>query len=461
MSEKALIERLGAFIGFERALRAADSRDALDFLVCNEIGRLVRSDTVLALHRRGRDGVARVASVAGVSGFEADAPLVTLVERVVADAVDGDTADGEQGGNGATLSAERRAALEALGLSALLHVRLGDEGDLVLLRRGAPFAAHERRIAAQAADAIAHAARALRRDARGRGARGAGRAAPGTGRPPALPRRLRALAIGLGCAALACLPVRQSVMAEAEIIAARPEMVVAGLDGVVAELLVAPNERVRAGQTLVRFDGTELEHARERVEAELALARDRLREARQSTLGRAARGALLAELEAAIALKRLDLRFTEERLDELELRAASDGVALYSREQDWLGRAVRTGDPIMEIAVDAERRFEAWVAVGDAIELAAGDEAKFFPDAFPLDAMRGTVRSTSFFARRTPTDTLAYRVVADLDAPDATSDASDARLGMKGSVRLYGERVSLGYYLLRRPLATTRRVLGV
>ena len=261
-------------------------------------------------------------------------------------------------------------------------------------------------------------------------------------------------------------------MAEAEIIAARPEMVVAGIDGVVAELLVAPNERVRAGQALVRLDGTELEHARERVEAELALARDRLREARQSTLGRAARGALLAELEAAIALKRLDLRFTEERIAELELRAASDGVALYSREQDWLGRAVRTGDPIMEIAVDAERRFEAWVAVGDAIELAAGDDAKFFPDAFPLDAMRGTVRSMSFFARRTPTDTLAYRVVADLASPDTTpspheaegaraGDASDARLGMKGSVRLYGERVSLGYYLLRRPLAATRRVLGV
>ena len=245
--------------------------------------------------------------------------------------------------------------------------------------------------------------------------------------------------------------------------------VAAGMDGVIRDILVAPSERVTRGQLLVRLDDSELQHERRRTEAELDLLREQRREAGQSTLGRRDGGARLARLDAQIDLKALDLSFLDERLERVEIRAGDDGVAMFSREQDWLGRAVRTGDAIMEVAVDAERRFEAWVVVGDAIELAPGDDAKFFPDAFPLDAMRGTVRSMSFFARRTPDDTLAYRVVADLDADAREADASrptdaegggdvlDARLGMKGSVRLYGTRVALGYYLLRRPLAATRR----
>ena len=34
------------------------------------------------------------------------------------------------------------------------------------------------------------------------------------------------------------------------------------------------------------------------------------------------------------------------------------------------------------------------------------------------------------------------------------------RIGLRGTAKIYGERVLLGYYLLRRPLATVREWTG-
>jgi len=39
-------------------------------------------------------------------------------------------------------------------------------------------------------------------------------------------------------------------------------------------------------------------------------------------------------------------------------------------------------------------------------------------------------------------------------------DEQQRRLGLHGTAKLYGGRVVLGYYLLRRPIATARAWLG-
>jgi hypothetical protein len=50
---------------------------------------------------------------------------------------------------------------------------------------------------------------------------------------------------------------------------------------------------------------------------------------------------------------------------------------------------------------------------------------------------------------------VAYRLLASIEgAPE------HARLGLHGTAKLYGGRVLLGYYLLRRPLATLRAWSG-
>ncbi|PMZ59601.1 HlyD family secretion protein, partial [Pseudomonas sp. GW247-3R2A] len=50
------------------------------------------------------------------------------------------------------------------------------------------------------------------------------------------------------------IPVRQSVLAPAEVVPLGGRVVAAPLDGVIAEFLVKPNQTVKAGDLLLRFE---------------------------------------------------------------------------------------------------------------------------------------------------------------------------------------------------------------
>ncbi|ASJ73047.1 efflux RND transporter periplasmic adaptor subunit [Granulosicoccus antarcticus] len=433
MSEAALVRRLGDFINFERLLRQSSTIEELDRAVCNELHKIIACDTAIRLVPAYQSKLLshqsmRVRSVSGVSSFDADAPLIRWAEAYSSNESE---SPGTESG---------QAPGEVLVLS------LAPFGSLLLLRTHA-FRDHERHIGTEAAAAISHAERTLCPSTKNQKINRANR--------PARTLWLVRAAWVLALLAIAAIPVRQSVMANAEVVAARPAVVAASMEGVVRSLAVRPNERVTKGQLLVELDDSDLQQRKARLVAELALSKEQRREAAQSTLERDTRGTRLAELDSRIAIQNLDLDFVETRIEELSIRAEADGIAVYSREADWLGRAVRTGDRIMEIAVDAQREFEAWVAVNDAIRLPDGSRTTFFPDAFPLDATAGAVQSVSFFATRDQDAQLAYRVVASID------QQNNLRLGMKGAMRLYGQRVPLGYAFLRKPLAATRRAIGL
>eukprot|EP01030_Chromulinospumella_sphaerica_P033845 gene33845-34782_t len=54
------------------------------------------------------------------------------------------------------------------------------------------------------------------------------------------------------------IPVRQSVLAPAEVVPLAGQVVAAPLDGVIAEVLVKPNQTVKTGDLLLRFESTTL-----------------------------------------------------------------------------------------------------------------------------------------------------------------------------------------------------------
>jgi len=174
-----------------------------------------------------------------------------------------------------------------------------------------------------------------------------------------------------GLALVSFVPVPQSIIASAEVTARTPDVVTAGLNGVIEEILVRPNQTVNAGQLLVRFDNTDLTHRKNTLQQELALAEERLRKARQQTLNTTVEKSEFAELVSEIELKRLELNYVNETMNRLEIRADSDGVVLFSRKQDWMGRSVATGEKIMEIAAADDNQFEIWVAANDAIDINA------------------------------------------------------------------------------------------
>lgn len=436
-----LINRLTDFIQFEREIRAASSVNALAFTACNFLRKLLSYDVAIFLTEK--KGAQRVNTISGVSDFDANSPLVSACEALCNHKQI--ELSNVQVHNSASLPAKVSDKLSAIQLQQLVTVTLVEDRTTLVLSRDKDWQTHELQLLEQISDVLHHAIKAL----------------ASSGKPSSLKKLLPGIrpdwrwavcAIGL----ISIVPVPQSIIASAEVTASSPSVVASGLNGVVEEVLVRPNDNVTNGQLLLRFDSTDLDHRRKTLQQELALAKERLRKARQHSLNTSVERNEFAELASQIELKLLELDYVNESIERLELRASADGVVLFSRKKDWMGRAVSTGEKIMEIASSEDNQFEIWVEANDAIEINQGKSVKFFPDATPLQSVKGSVDSVGFFASQSGADQFAYRVIAQ---PSDTDDT--LRLGMKGTVRLYGDKVLLGYHVLRKPISVLRRSVGV
>ncbi|HCP03708.1 MAG TPA: hypothetical protein DIT61_09365, partial [Pseudomonas sp.] len=58
----------------------------------------------------------------------------------------------------------------------------------------------------------------------------------------------------------------------------------------------------------------------------------------------------------------------------------------------------------------------------------------------------------------TPDQQLAYRLIAQLS--ESERQAEPPRVGLRGTAKVYGEKVSIFFYLFRRPITSVRQWLG-
>ncbi|MEN0106491.1 MAG: hypothetical protein AAGC84_08705, partial [Pseudomonas sp.] len=121
----------------------------------------------------------------------------------------------------------------------------------------------------------------------------------------------------------------------------------------------------------------------------------------------------------------------------------------------WLGKPVATGERIMQVADPALPAKRIQLPVADAIVLEPGAQITLFLTAYPLQPLHGELLEYSYQARPSDEGVASYRLLASVD-----DTAENARLGLHGTAKLYGPRVLLGYYVLRRPLASLRAWSG-
>jgi hypothetical protein len=92
----------------------------------------------------------------------------------------------------------------------------------------------------------------------------------------------------------------------------------------------------------------------------------------------------------------------------------------------------------------------------DAVELEPGAKVDLLLHVDPLSPLDATIERASYEATPAPDGTLAYVIRAQLLPGQGLP-----RIGLRGTAKIYAGRVSLGYYLLRKPLAYARRSLGI
>jgi HlyD family secretion protein len=265
------------------------------------------------------------------------------------------------------------------------------------------------------------------------------------------PRTAMALAL---ITILVC-PVPMTVLAPAELVPANPAVIRAPVDGVIGQVLVVPNEPVKAGKPLFTFDEAPLQARLDVAAQALATAETEYRQLVQQALTDGKSKAQLAALLGRIAEKKAEADYVKIQLERSRVVAPHDGIALFDDPSEWTGKPVQAGERVMRIAASSDKEIEAWLSVGDAIPLMNGNQVKLYLTSSPLGAVTAKLRYMAHDAVLRPSGVYAYRVRATLEG------ASDQRIGLKGTAKLYGGWAPLGYWIMRRPLATVRQAVGV
>jgi hypothetical protein len=421
--------------------RAAASSAELGFLLVNDT-RLLLTYRQAALWMA--DGGVRALS--GVVSVDGNVPYAQWLQRLGRHLATTHKADAPLPIDIAALPAEIRTEWHEWLPAAATWLPLNAAAGGLLLASDQPLAPEMDPLLCEWRDIWQHAWLALQRPVRW---------APWSRRASKGVRWRRYLAAGLILAGVLSYPVRLTVLAQGELVPANPITVRAPLDGVIADVSVRPNQSVSPGELLFSFDQAPLDSRLAVAHEALATARAEYRQASQMVLTDPQARAQISTLLGKIAEKEAQAAFLQKQSERSRVLAPSAGIVLLDDPSEWIGRPVQTGEKILQVAAPNEVEIEAWVPIGDAIPLAEQAPLQLYLAASPLASLGGTLRYMSHRATARPDGSYAYRVRASLVRP------SEQRIGLKGTVKLYGERVPLVYWVLRRPLAAVRQFLAL
>ncbi|MCB8820581.1 efflux RND transporter periplasmic adaptor subunit [Microvirga rosea] len=436
--------RMTLLVQLEGRARNA-SLDELMFVMVNETHAIVPYRQALLWRNNGRQG--KVAAVSGLSSTDPHSPFLAWIGRIAA--------HWHLGTMNEIRAFQPSDLPEALAQEwsewlppQVLWVPLGDPslGGL-LLAREEPWATSDTQLLDILRDCYGHAWMAhLSR-------RGLGERLAQVG-----PTRYRVLAGGAAllimCAGF--IPVRQSVLAPAEIIPRDPAVIRAPLEGVIETVAVRPNEAILEGQVLFTLDPRRLENQLEIARRAREVAEAELRQARQLSVADQKARASLPVLQGKLDQQAAEAAYLTDQLSRIVVKSPKDGLAVFDDPNEWLGRPVAIGERVMQVADPKKVEIEVRLPVADAIDLDAGAPVRLFLNSDPENPRDGTLTFASYRAQRGADNLLTFRIKAQL-----SENESPLRIGLKGTAKLYGEQVTLAYYLFRRPIAAARQWLGL
>jgi hypothetical protein len=267
--------------------------------------------------------------------------------------------------------------------------------------------------------------------------------------------RLTWAACAIVLALASALPVPLTVLAPGEMVAVHPAVVRAPLDGIIDRFHVVPNALVAEGAPLFDLDPSTLIGKLEVAEKTLSTAEAEYRLTSQQAVFDPQAKAKLTVLSGRMEERAAEAEYLRGVLQRIKVHAPRAGIAVLDDPSEWIGRPVSIGERVMLVADERDTEIEAWLAVGDAVDLVPGLPVTMFLNADPLHPVRASLRFSGYEAQARPDGSVAYRLRASLVAGNERP-----RLGLKGTARIEAGHAPAIYWLLRRPLSAIRHFIG-
>ncbi len=445
------VQILSTLIQLEHNARHAETIAELGFSMVNETLRLLPYRQAL-FWSLSQSGKIRIHSVSGTDSPAADAPfihdLTTLIKHYL------HSQDTDYGRQITAINPEsvkeanhilwKKWSLQYVLWCPLIPPDMQLTGGLLLVRDKL-WTEGENVLIERALDAYSHAFWSLIRH-----------------KSPAIKKlltfsRLKTVKLIVTTAMLAALfmPVRLSVLAPVEIVPLEPMIVSSPMDGVVKNIHVKPNAQIQNGDLLLSLEDTGIRNKYEVSLKTLDVVKAEYMKAIQKSFKDKESRAQILMLKAEVALKEAEVKYADEILQLSKVSAQKSGIAVYSDQEDWLGKPVAVGQKVMIIANPEKIEAEIMLQVADALNLEPGADIRIFLNIEPDRPISATLKQADYEAKVTPMGELAFRLRASL------TDTKLPRIGLRGTAKIYGKKVTLFYYLLRRPLTATRIAIGI
>jgi multidrug efflux pump subunit AcrA (membrane-fusion protein) len=431
----------------ESDLRSIRTLDELGYFAVNETRFLTRAQQSF-LFSVDESKAPSATAISSITEIDRTSPIVVLIEGVVSRLKSESGLDAVREFDVSAYASSLADQGYAYPLRFLVWLPLKDvQGRLIaglLQARMTPWTEAELTVSRHIAGAVAQTMLALRHfdDRRWRAW--------------TLSRRKAAL-IGAATIAIGAVPVAMTALAPVEVTPSRGFVVTAPLEGVVDTVLVQPNTVVTKDQPLLRLTDTVLRNRLAITEREVQVADARVKKSAQLAFSDARGRHDLGVAQAELELKLAERDYARDVLERSIIKADRSGVVFFSDQKDLVGRPVAVGERLMEIAEPSQLEFRIDLPVADAIIVNEGARVKVFLDSDPLRPIEAKLVRADFQARVRDGQTLSLRLVAER----VEGSTGAMRLGVRGTAQIYSSRVSLAFYLFRRPISAARQWFGI
>lgn len=429
---------------FEAEIRKLISKEALAIHAVNEVRGLIPYDQAIYLRRSAR-GKLFIELISGLTSFDKSSPVLSALRHALD--VIGSGKNQEIDFLSETIFAhtqdEEKEALSKFPLRYGILIYLPDldfeATDAILYLSAKPFLQSAFTLFQRLGETYGHALTALLRVRK---------------KTIAIKRKTLLLVAAL-CVGALCYPVNLSVIAPAEIVAFRPMSITSPINGVIRKIEVEPGSSVKVGQLLLSYDNIQPRNEMLLAQQKLAVA-----QAKNSRVSAAAfedpeASHELATTLAEYELARVNYDYSLEVLERTAVYSEQEGIAIFSDKRDWEGKAVQVGEKILQVADPSNTAVKVSLPVSNSIELNAGDTASVHVEGGPWGGIDCEIIYISYTPKAQPDGITSYSLLMKPLEP------IDFKIGVRGSARLSGAKVTLFTQLMRRPINYVRQTLGI
>lgn len=254
------------------------------------------------------------------------------------------------------------------------------------------------------------------------------------------------------------VPINLTVLAPLEVKAKNPLVITSPLNGAVDKVNVFPDQVVKKGALIVKLKDTEFNNNYIIAKRTLEVAKAQLHTTKQNSFVDYSKKSQIATIESEVRLKEAEMEFAKYEFEKTNIYAEESGTVVINDPNEWVGKSVVVGERILLIADQKSIQLKIMLPVSDAIFLNKGALVKIFFDNDPLNTWGGKISQIYYEPELTPQTVLSYKIIADFDKID--ENGYIPKIGLRGTAKIYSEKVTLFFYLFKKPITTIRQWVG-